>query len=112
MIILFIAVFVLSLSNERKIILKELGNEKEISLLSPEHIEILSTLKRNKKGWIKEEFRKDYIKNAVKYAFRKHQFKNCKGSSKYFYQKEIDKLKITLTDIVHKIKIDFGEDLK
>lgn len=112
MIILFFAVFVLSLSNERKIISRELGDEKEISLISPEHIEILATLKRNKKGWINEEFRKVYIKNAVKYAFRKHQFKNSKGSSKDFYQKEIDKLKIALTDIVHKIRIDFDEEMK
>lgn len=112
MIILFFIVFILSLANERKIITRELSNEEEISLIAPEHIEILSTLKRNKKGWIKEEFRKIYISTAVKYAFRKHQLKHSKGNAKEFYQKEIDNLKIALTDIVNNIRIDFGEELK
>lgn len=112
MIVLFFIVFIMSLSNEKKIITRELSNEEEISLISPDHIEIISTLKRNKKGWIKEEFRKVYINNAIKYAFRKHQLKHSKGSAKEFYQKEIDKLKITLTDIVNRIRIDFGEEIK
>jgi len=103
----FFGVFFLSLANERKIILSELGSEREISLISPSHIEILSSLKRNKKGWINEEYRKLYITLAIKYAFRKHQLKNSAGKKKEFYEKEINTLKLKLNEIVLKIKNDF-----
>lgn len=112
MIVLFFVVFIMSLSHEKRIIIRELENEDDISLISPEHIEILSSLKRNKKGWIKEEFRKTYTKNAVKFAFRKHQLNNCKGGTREMIQKEIDSLKIVLTDIVTKIRLDFNGEIK
>lgn len=103
----FFGVFFLSLANERKIILSELGSEREISLIAPSHIAILSSLKRNRKGWIKEEYRKLYITLAIKYAFRKHQLKNSTGKKKEFIEKEIYALKLKLNETVVKIKNDF-----
>ena len=82
MIVLFFIIFIMSLAHEKKIILRELSNEEDISLILPDHIEILSSLKRNRKGWIKEEFRKEYSKIAIKYAFRKHQLSNSEGITK------------------------------
>ena len=107
MIILFFIIFKISLAHEKKIIITELGNENDISLIVPGHIEILSSLKRNKKGWIKEDFRKEYINNAVKFAFRKHQLKHSKGKAQDFYRNEVNNFRRLLSDIVTKIRDDF-----
>lgn len=108
MILLFLFVFYISITNEKKIIVKELSNENDISLLSTTDIDILASMKRNKKEWIKEEFRKDYITNAVKLAFRKHQLKHSKDWQKKYYAEEVTKLKLILTDLVSKMQQDIS----
>ncbi|RJP58568.1 MAG: protease PrsW [Ignavibacteriales bacterium] len=107
MIFLFFAVFLASLAHEKRIILKELKSEENISLLIPDEIEIVSSLKRSKKGWIKEEYRKQYIETAIRFAFRKHQLRNAKYTNIAFYQTEVEKLRITLAQLVAKIRNDY-----
>jgi len=106
----FIVLFYLSLANEKKIIKKELAGEVEVSLIPSEHLAILSSNKRNKKGWIKENLRKEYIKNAVRLAFRKHQLKHSDGKNHDYYEKDIISVRDRLSDIVNQIREDYSAE--
>lgn len=106
-IIFFIVLFYLSLANERKIISNELKEEAEISLIPSEHIAILSSNHKNKKGWIEENLRKRYVRNAVRLAFRKHQVKHASGKLLQYYHDDIKSVKEKLTEIVNSIRKDY-----
>ena len=89
-IIIFIITFSLSLKRERKIIYNELKEEADNGLIPQLHLEILSSPKREKKGWLDERIRKVYIKAATTLAFRKMELKSSSGVSKIYYQNDVD----------------------
>ena len=109
MIVTFFIVFILSLAGEKKIILKELQNDPDLSLLAPDHLGIISTQKRNRKGWISEDIRRKYSGLVVKYAFRKHQFRNSSGISKENYRNDVELLRIKLLEIINKATLENKE---
>jgi RsiW-degrading membrane proteinase PrsW (M82 family) len=96
----FVMVFKLSLSSERKMILKELYEEVELGLIPKFHLNLLSSPERDKTGWIDEQIRIPYIKYATALAFRKKQMKHSKGSSKLYYQAEIDFYKNQISNLL------------
>ncbi|HEX2865956.1 MAG TPA: PrsW family intramembrane metalloprotease [Ignavibacteriales bacterium] len=85
-----IAVLLLSIYNERRIILKELSEEVKANLLPEGHLSIIASKKRFSKGWIDESIRKDYVKALTRLAFRKMQYRHTTGSDKEFYAAEIE----------------------
>ncbi|MBT8378268.1 MAG: PrsW family intramembrane metalloprotease [Ignavibacteria bacterium] len=88
-IILFCAIFVSSVISERKIIYNELLEESELGNIPTHHTTILSSLKRNNKGWIDESIRKTYIRTATTLAFRKYQIKSLAGRKKILYENDV-----------------------
>ncbi len=89
-IIIFIITFSLSIKSERKIIYNELKEEADKGLIPQLHLEILSSPKRERKGWLDENIRKIYIKAATTLAFRKIQLRNSNGASKVFYERDVE----------------------
>jgi RsiW-degrading membrane proteinase PrsW (M82 family) len=87
---IFIVVFSFSVMSEKKIILNQLKEEVTLGTIPLSHPEILSSAKRNRKGWIDEKIRKVYIKSATTLAFRKMQLKNSVGKSREFYLTDIE----------------------
>jgi hypothetical protein len=90
-IIIFIAIFLASVMNEKKIIIDELIPEAALGIIPKEHLIILCSTNRNNRGWVDEKIRKPYIKAATTLAFRKKQMKRSKGHSKEFYKSEVNK---------------------
>jgi RsiW-degrading membrane proteinase PrsW (M82 family) len=89
-VVIFIITFSITVIGERKIIYKELMEETASGLIPPEHLEILISSKRNKFGWVDESIRKLYIRAATTLAFRKIESKNSSGSSRDFYEKDVE----------------------
>jgi len=102
-VIIFVMVFKLSLSSERKMILKELYEEVELGLIPKFHLNLLSSPERDKTGWIDEKIRIPYIKYATTLAFRKKQIRLSNGPSKMFYQAEIDNCKSQISNLLNQI---------
>jgi c-di-AMP phosphodiesterase-like protein len=92
-ILIFILVFTLSVTREKKIIFSELIEEVQTGLIPSGHLGILNTSERNKVGWVEESIRKIYISSAIRLAFRKMQHRNSLGINKDFYETEVDKLR-------------------
>ena len=91
LIIFFIFVFRLSVNNEKKIIERELLEESMLGLIPKEHIKILSSHLRFRRGWIDERIRKLYSRFAIRLAFNKNLFKKAKDLNKLYYSSEIEK---------------------
>jgi RsiW-degrading membrane proteinase PrsW (M82 family) len=89
-VLIFITVFSVAVSNERKIIYNELFEEVVDGVIPLDHLEYLNSAKRNKLGWVDESIRKLYIRAATTLAFRKMELKNSTGSSKEFYKKDVE----------------------
>ena len=99
-IIIFISTFVISLRSERKIIFNELKEEIKNGLIPESHLLILSSSQRERKGWLDERIRKDYIKAATSLAFRKVQLKNSKGLSKQYYERDIENYRMFISSLL------------
>lgn len=99
---IFIIVFNLSISSEKKIIFSELYEESQNGLIPVEHLSILNSTKRNRFGWIDEAIRKQYISSAIGLAFRKMQFKNSFGINKNYYEIEVDNLRNTISILLRR----------
>ena len=91
LVLIFFFVFKLSIRNEKQIIEYELLEESNDGLIPEEHIKILSSHLRFRKGWIDERIRKLYTRYAIRLAFDKNQFRNVKDASKNYYEIEIEK---------------------
>jgi len=99
-IIIFIASYYLSLKRERKIIFNELKEEIINGLIPESHLVILSSSQRERKGWLDERIRKDYIKAATTLAFRKVQLKNSSGLSKQYYERDVENYRMFIGSLL------------
>jgi RsiW-degrading membrane proteinase PrsW (M82 family) len=99
-IIIFIITFSISLRGERKIIFTELKEECDNGLIPLNHLEILSSSKREQKGWLDEKIRKIYIKAATTLAFRKVQQRQSNGLSKLYYEKDIENYRNFISNLL------------
>lgn len=92
MLIILIAVFIFilkfSVNAERKLLLVELKDE-----VPNDHISILTSNLRLKKGWVDESIRSSYIRVATLLAFRKRQLVICDDKYKESYEKDIMELR-------------------
>ncbi len=90
-----VVLFLLSLSHERKVIIKYLTAEAETGLLPKEHIYFISNfMKRNRQGWIHPSIRKRYIDAAVHLAFRQDQLEQAGNPKKIgLLKQDIEKLR-------------------
>lgn len=98
MVALFIIYFLKQRTAERKIIIAELQEECDKGIIPYHHIPILTSKLKDKKGWIKEEIRKEYSNTAIKLAFRKYQVKNTNKDFD-FYKKGVNFYKTKLLEI-------------
>lgn len=99
-IILFCAIFISSVIGERKIIFTELLDETRFGIIPSAHAGIISSLKRNNKGWVDESIRKSYINAATNLAFRKYQAKNLEGKKKLSYEVEVEKSRNMIVNLL------------
>jgi RsiW-degrading membrane proteinase PrsW (M82 family) len=99
-IIIFISIFAISLRSERKIIFNELKEEIKNGLIPESHLVILSSSQRERKGWLDERIRKDYINAATSLAFRKVQLKNSSGLSKQYYERDIENYRMFIGNLL------------
>ncbi|MCX8010392.1 MAG: PrsW family intramembrane metalloprotease [Ignavibacteria bacterium] len=95
-------IFQLSLTYESKIIRNELNEEIKTGLIPTFHLEILpSTYRRNRKGWIDEKIRKEYIQLVTKLTFRKMQFKQLHSEwLKEDFKNEINSLRSKISNLL------------
>lgn len=103
-ILIFIGVFSFSVAREKKIIYNELIEEVNKGLIPAAHLQILSSTVREKRGWIPENIRKDYIKSATTLAFRKLQSRNSNGASKLFYEQDVNKYREFISSLLNAVK--------
>lgn len=103
-IIIFIITFSLSIKSERKIIRDELKEEADTGLIPQLHLEILSSPKRERKGWLDEKIRKVYIKAATTLAFRKIQLRNSNGASRVFYERDVENYRNFIGNLLSTLK--------
>ncbi len=89
-VIIFITTFAVSVWSEKRIIYKELSEEAINGVIPIDHLEVLNSSKRNQHGWVDESIRKLYIRAATTLAFRKLELRNSSGSSRNFYEKDIE----------------------
>lgn len=89
-VIIFAITFSVSVWSEKRIIYQELLSEAIDGLIPIEHLEALTSSKRNRFGWVDESIRKLYIRAATTLAFRKLELKNSSGSSREFYEKDVE----------------------
>jgi hypothetical protein len=87
---IFLSIFSISITSEKKIIYNELLEEAEKGLIPVEHLAILNSRRRNSLGWVDESIRKLYIRAATTLAFRKMQLKNSKGLSRVYYEDDVE----------------------
>lgn len=104
-VIIFLTTFSISIQGEKKIILSELSEEVESGLIPINHLEILSTSKREKKGWIDERSRKVYIYAVTTLAFRKMQLRNSNGASRIFYEKDVQNYRSFIFNLLYKPQV-------
>ena len=90
LILFFIFVFRLSIFNEKKIIVRELLEESKLGFIPEQHVRILSSHLRFRKGWIDERNRKLYSRFAIRLAFNKYLYKKVNDPDKIFYNFEIE----------------------
>ncbi len=103
-ILIFIASFKLAVKSDARIIFRELYDEAEHDVLPHEHVTILSSIQREKSGWIDERIRKAYIKVATALAFRKMQLRNSTGLNKTIYQNEVTFYRTELLQLLNGMK--------
>ena len=89
-VLIFIVTFSVSVWSEKRIIHKELLEEVLNGLIPAEHLDVLNSSKRNRHGWVDESIRKLYIRAATTLAFRKLELKNSSGSSRDYYEKDVE----------------------
>ena len=99
-ILIFIVVFSISVSNDKRIIYNELLEEAENGIIPMNHIAILNSSKRNNFGWIDEKIRKIYIQTATTLAFRKMQLSNTNGYNRIYYENDVHSLQKLYSDII------------
>ena len=90
LIALFLIIFKISLAHEKKIIIKELLEESETQIIPKEHVQIIGSHLRLRKGWVDERIRKPYFRAAIKLAFAKMQSRKSEGYFKQQYLKDIE----------------------
>ncbi|MBL1214128.1 MAG: PrsW family intramembrane metalloprotease [Ignavibacteriae bacterium] len=100
LILFFITLFKISIKKESELIYNELLEESD--LIPEKHLMILSTDKRNRKGWVDESLRKVYIKSATKLAFRKMEIKSCAIDKRNIFENEILKQRNIIRSLFQK----------
>ncbi|MCL5029888.1 MAG: PrsW family intramembrane metalloprotease [Bacteroidetes bacterium] len=105
-VIIFLIIFSVAILNEKKIIYQELLEEVISGLIPVEHLEILNSSKRNRLGWVDERIRKLYIRAATTLAFRKMELKNSFGSSREFYEKDVEYYRSFIQNLLTQIQIN------
>lgn len=105
-VIIFLIIFSVAILNEKKIIYQELLEEVISGLIPADHLEILNSSKRNRLGWVDERIRKLYIRAATTLAFRKMELKNSFGSSREFYEKDVEYYRSFIQNLLTQIQIN------
>jgi RsiW-degrading membrane proteinase PrsW (M82 family) len=101
LIIFFLLLFRYAINKEKEIIESELIDESVNHSFPDEHVKIISSNLRFKKGWIDESIRKTYYRTVIKLAFKKMQYKKSNGFLQSKYNYEIEKLRGIINTILH-----------
>ena len=100
LIIIFFTIFRLSVNHEKKIIIRELTEESNLNILPKEHIPIISSHLRLRKGWVDERIRKPYFRAAIKLAFAKVQSRKSDGYFQQQYLHEVENKRYTIKKLL------------
>ncbi len=87
----FILIFKLSVNNEMQIIEYELNEEALLGFFPSNHVRIISSNLRFRKGWIDEKIRALYSRTAIHLAFSKMKMK--RSSEEYLHQRYLNEIK-------------------
>lgn len=90
LLIYFFMLFKYAIRKEKRIIESELTEESENNLLPKEHIQIISSHLRFRKGWVDDSIRKKYFRTAIRLAFNKMHSKKSQGVQKQLYEIEVE----------------------
>jgi len=96
LIIYFFLLFKYAIRKEKEIIENELLEESELLNFPKDHIKIISSPLRFRKGWVDEKIRKQYFRTAIRLAFKKMQSKNSIGYLKAINEYEVELLRNTI----------------
>lgn len=99
LIFVFFAIFRLSIRYEKKIIIKELNEESNFDILPKEHIPIISSHLRLRKGWVDERIRKAYFRAAIKLAYAKVKSRKSDGYFQQQYLNEVEQNRQTIKSL-------------
>jgi RsiW-degrading membrane proteinase PrsW (M82 family) len=100
LIIIFIMTIKLSVNYENVIIRNELAEESRLGILPQNHVLLLASNLRFRKGWIDESIRSKYINAAIKLAFRKYQYRNSSKKNESYYEEQINLYRNTIPKIL------------
>lgn len=102
-IIIFLVLYTGAISNEKKIIYNELIEEAYSGLIPFSHVDILTSSRRNLKGWFNEYYKDFYIKTAVTLAMRKAQVRNSAGYKRNKYLNEVENCRDIIRNLFHNL---------
>jgi len=88
---IFIFVYVLSVFNDRKMIIKEIIDEVSKGYLSVEQIAFLNSPVNSYKSRTDKKRQRNLLHTAASLAFNKMYYNHSEGTEKYYYEKEIEK---------------------
>jgi len=91
---IFITVFMFALKFEEKIIRDKLSDE-----IPERYIPILTSTTRSRKGWFKEKYRKEFISESIKLAFRKHELE-ISAEKKELYIVDVEELRFRVNELL------------
>lgn len=101
LVLLFFALFKYAVSQEKKIIVNELVQESSLNTLPKEHIPIISSHLRFRKGWIDEAIRKTYFRAAIKLAFARMQCRRTEGYYQQYYFYEVERNRMIIRSLLN-----------
>lgn len=105
LIITFLVFFKYSIKKEAEIIENELSEESLLNHFPAQHIKIISSDLRFRKGWVDESIRKHYFRTVIGLAFNKMQSRNTSGLQKQYYDYEINRKRELIKEYLSGINI-------
>ncbi|MGH2574369.1 MAG: PrsW family intramembrane metalloprotease [Ignavibacteria bacterium] len=101
--IIIFAVFQFGVYHDHKMIIRELTDESSSGFIPAEHLKhIPYTSRRFKRGWFpNERHQKEYVRTAIKLAFRKYQSKSLKSNAQRVYLNDVEILRNKIATILY-----------
>lgn len=105
--VIIFTIFQFGVYSDHKMILRELTDESNSGFLPREHVNYIPyTSRRFKAGWFPDRGRqKEYVRTAVKLAYRKYQVKNLRPNAQRSYLRDIEILRGKISQLLMSTKV-------